>query len=80
MLLVSLLSAAPGTLVMVRASRWRTSRLRIRNTEELRAKVLEAADSSRRRRRAIRGEIPVRRPAAKRGARGRRATCRQGNS
>jgi len=69
MLLVSLLSAAPGTLVLVLASRWRTSRVRVGNNEEIRAKVLEAAGFIRRRNREIRGEP---RAAARREAPGAR--------
>ena len=53
------------------------SRVRVENTEELRAKVLEAADAIRRSRRAIRDEIPVRQPAAKCRACGQRSSCRQ---
>jgi CRISPR-associated exonuclease Cas4 len=53
------------------------SRVRVENTEQLRAKVLEAADAIRRSRRAIRDEIPVRQTAAKCRACGQRSSCRQ---
>lgn len=56
------------------------SRVQIKNTEELRAKVLETAEAVRRSRRAIHEEIPVRQPAAKCRACGQRTSCRQGNS
>lgn len=53
------------------------SRVRIKNTEELRRRVLETADAIRRSRRALQEEIPVRQPAAKCRACGQGANCRQ---
>jgi CRISPR-associated exonuclease Cas4 len=53
------------------------SRVEVKNTEELRSKVLAIAERIRAARRAIRDEIPVRQPAAKCRACGQRSNCRQ---
>lgn len=53
------------------------SRVEVKNTEELRAKVLKVAELIRERRRAIGEEIPVRQPAAKCRVCGQRGNCGQ---
>ena len=55
------------------------SRVVVENTEGLRSKVLAAADAVRRHRRTIREAIPVRQPAAKCRACGRRDACTRAN-
>ena len=51
------------------------SRVEVKNTEELRSKVLAIAEKIREHRRTIREEIPVRQPAAKCRACGQRGDC-----
>jgi CRISPR-associated exonuclease Cas4 len=53
------------------------SRVEVKNTEELRSKVLGVAERIRESRRAIREEIPVRQPAAKCRVCGQRKACNQ---
>lgn len=53
------------------------SRVHVRNTEELRSKVLGIAERIRAARRALREEIPVRQPAVKCRACGQRENCVQ---
>ena len=53
------------------------SRVEVKNTEELRSKVLAIAEKIREHRRNIREEIPVRQPAAKCRVCGQRGNCAQ---
>src|SRR4051794_30478863 len=53
------------------------SRVEVKNTEELRGRVLAIAEKIREHRRKIREEIPVRQPAAKCRACGQRGNCGQ---
>jgi CRISPR-associated exonuclease Cas4 len=53
------------------------SRVEVKNSDELRSKVLSIAEKIREHRRKIREEIPVRQPAAKCRACGQRGNCRQ---
>lgn len=55
-------------------------RVKVQNTERLRAEALAVAESIREQRRAIREEIPVRQPAAKCRACGQRGNCGQSNA
>src|SRR3954454_24916482 len=56
------------------------SRVEVKNTEELRSKVLSIAEQIRAARRALRSEIPVRQPAAKCRACGQRGNCGQASA
>ncbi len=56
------------------------SRVQVRNTQELRSKVLAAAEQIRERRRAFREEIPVRQPAVKCRVCGQRSNCGQAST
>lgn len=53
------------------------SRVEVKNTEELRSKVLAIAERIRAARRALHSEIPVRQPAAKCAKCGQRSNCGQ---
>jgi CRISPR-associated exonuclease Cas4 len=56
------------------------SRVEVKNTEELRSKVLAIAERIRAARRALRSEIAVRQPAAKCRACGQRGNCGQASA
>ena len=56
------------------------SRIKVKNTERLRSKVLAIAEKIKGARRKLTGEIPVRQPAAKCRACGQHANCSQASS
>lgn len=56
------------------------SRVEVKNTEELRSKVLSIAERIRAARKALHEEIPVRQPPAKCRVCGQRGNCGQSNA